>query len=95
MLPTATEFRILSALIALGESHALKLLRHDDQIKRGSVYVTLTRLKKKGFVKTRLQENPHQSGPPRPLYTITGEGQKAIDAYKATALILADNGVIA
>ena len=48
------------------------------QVAEGSIYPLLARLKKQGFVETRLVESPE--GPARKYYALTEEGRKQADA---------------
>jgi PadR family transcriptional regulator, regulatory protein PadR len=49
-------------------------------LKRGTVYITLGRMEEKGFVKSKTTAKPNHSGLPRPIYSITALGQRALDA---------------
>jgi DNA-binding PadR family transcriptional regulator len=52
-------------------------------IKRGSVYVLLSRMEAKGFVESRQEERqPGAIGLPRRLYRATPYGLKVRDAYR-------------
>jgi len=77
------------------ESLVLDLLRGRDRyglelvdaaggtLKRGSVYVILSRMEAKGFVESRQEERPAgASGLPRRLYRATEYGIKVHDAYQ-------------
>ncbi len=50
------------------------------RLKRGTVYITLGRMEEKGFVKAKTTAKPNHSGLPRPIYTITALGQRALEA---------------
>ena len=77
------------------ESLVLELLRGRDRfglelveasegrLKRGSVYVTLSRMEAKGFVESWQEDRaPGAIGLPRRLYRATGYGLKVHDAYQ-------------
>jgi DNA-binding PadR family transcriptional regulator len=49
-----------------------------EKLKRGTVYVTLGRLEEKGYVKSRTKENTTHPGIPRPIYKITGLGERVL-----------------
>jgi DNA-binding PadR family transcriptional regulator len=52
-------------------------------VKRGSVYVLLSRMESKGFVESRQEERqPGAIGLPRRLYRATPYGLKVRDAYR-------------
>jgi DNA-binding PadR family transcriptional regulator len=53
------------------------------RLKRGSVYVTLSRMETKGFVESRQEERtPGAIGLPRRMYRATAYGLKVRDAYQ-------------
>lgn len=55
----------------------------EGRLKRGSVYVTLSRMETKGFVESWQEERaPGAIGLPRRLYRATGYGLKVHDAYQ-------------
>jgi PadR family transcriptional regulator, regulatory protein PadR len=77
------------------ESLVIELLRGRDRfglelvaasagrLKRGSVYVTLSRMEAKGFVESWQEERvPGAIGLPRRIYRATGYGRKVHDAYQ-------------
>src|SRR5262245_23141199 len=70
------EMMILRMLIGAGEMYGLEMVTQSDGVlKRGSIYVMLSRLEDdKGLVESRLEELGPDAGPPRRLYTITGHG---------------------
>ena len=79
---SATEALLLD-LLGGGERFGLELVATSDgRVKRGSVYVTLTRMEAKGFVESRQEERaPGAIGLPRRLYRATTYGLKVRDAY--------------
>lgn len=86
-LPSPTEFRILSLLDEHGPSYGLQLVsKSHGGIKKGGVYVLLIRLQEKGLVvsETPIPAKKHK-GLPRPVYSITPLGRKALAAYKLLA----------
>ena len=81
--------------ISSTESLLLDMLEHRERfgleivdasggtIKRGSVYVLLSRMEAKGFVESRQEERqPGAIGLPRRLYRATPYGLKVRDAYR-------------
>lgn len=53
----------------------------NKRISRASIYVLLGRLEEKGFVKVLKDPKPAEHpGMPRPIYQLTGAGQRAVSA---------------
>ena len=88
-----TELKLPS--ISSTESHVLELLQGDERyglelveasggrLKRGTVYVTLGRMERKGFVASRQEaQSPGAIGLPRRLYKATAYGSKVLEAYQ-------------
>lgn len=82
---TATEHCILSLLGEIGEAYGLLLVEKSNGVlRRGSIYVLLSRLENRGFVKSRYVEPATgQQGPSRRLYKATDNGERALMAWKA------------
>jgi DNA-binding PadR family transcriptional regulator len=78
-----TESLILD-LLESGERVGLELVEiSGGRLKRGSIYVTLSRMEAKGFVASRQEERAAGAiGLPRRLYTATAYGLKVCDAYR-------------
>jgi DNA-binding PadR family transcriptional regulator len=71
-------------LLRDGERYGLELVDASNrQLKRGTIYVTLSRMETKGFVLSR-QEAPQAAaiGLPRRMYRVTPYGLKVHRAYK-------------
>jgi DNA-binding PadR family transcriptional regulator len=71
-------------LLRDGERYGLELVDASNRkLKRGTIYVTLSRMETKGFVVSR-QEEPHAAaiGLPRRMYRVTPYGLKVHRAYK-------------
>jgi DNA-binding PadR family transcriptional regulator len=66
------------------EMYGLGLVRDSgNRLKRGTVYVTISRMEEKGYVESRQEEpQPDTSGMPRRLYRATGYGQKVYEAWQ-------------
>jgi len=61
--------------------YGLELVKlSDGKLKRGSIYVELDRLEDKGFVKWKLKADYTHPGLPRPIYSITAHGERALAA---------------
>ena len=52
----------------------------DGQLKRGSVYVVLSRLEEKGFVESHVKSEAKHAGMPRPIYRLNAVGERALAA---------------
>ncbi len=50
------------------------------KLKRGTIYVTLGRLQEKRFVRSRVKRDSTHPGLPRPRYTVTALGERALAA---------------
>ena len=71
-------------LLSGSERYGLELVEASGgKLKRGSVYVTLSRMEDKGFVESRQEERPAGAiGLPRRLYRATSYGLKVHGAYQ-------------
>ena len=82
---------ILELLLAKGPTYGLDLVgQSGGALKRGTVYVTLSRMEAKGLVASE-QEAPHPGaiGLPRRTYRITGLGERVLQAWTALSRELA------
>lgn len=82
------------------EMYGLEIVRRSGKrLKRGTVYVTLSRLEDKGFIESR-EEAPKSDMPgmPRRLYKVTGHGQRVYallqKAREASLLLPAYSAVL-
>lgn len=81
--PTRTEMTVMQLLQEEPKGlYGLQIVEASGKtISRGSIYVLLGRLEEKGFVRsTRPSPAPGQSGLIRPIYRLTAEGRKVLDA---------------
>jgi PadR family transcriptional regulator, regulatory protein PadR len=80
---SATESFVL-ALLRDGEKYGLELVEASGgRLKRGTIYVTLGRMERKGFVTSRQEAQAAGAlGLPRRLYTATAYGLKVLEAYQ-------------
>ena len=78
---------ILELLVEHGDLYGLQLVAASHRrLKRGSVYVTLSRMVEKGFVESELGPRaPSDTGLPRPLYRPTALGKRVLRAWTALA----------
>ena len=83
---SAKEGLILDLLGRSKEMYGLELVAASgNELKRGTVYVTLARMEDKGFISSRLDDEPAPSGGlPRRLYTATACGR---ELHAARALL--------
>jgi len=67
-----------------GDKYGLELVESSGgRLKRGTIYVTLGRMERKGFVTSRQESQPPGAiGLPRRLYTATAYGLKVLEAYQ-------------
>jgi len=79
------EYQILTSIIALrGEAYGSPVKKKiEDSFSRtvsyGALYTTLMRLEKKGLVEFEIGDStPVRGGRAKKLFTVTGDGQKAI-----------------
>jgi len=79
---SGTEALIIELLEA-SERFGLELIdASEGRLKRGTIYVTLSRMEAKGFVVSRQEERPAGAiGLPRRMYRVTAYGQKVHAAY--------------
>lgn len=80
---SATESLVLE-LLRDGKQYGLELVdASKGALKRGSIYVTLSRMEGKGFVESWQEERaPGAIGLPRRMYRATAYGLKVHDAYQ-------------
>ncbi len=87
------EVKILSVLM-LGEAYGLEIIKqlnklHEKTMYLGSLYTILSRLEKKGFVKSWWgEETDERGGNRRKYYRITGSGELAIKKEQQTLINL-------
>jgi DNA-binding PadR family transcriptional regulator len=88
------EWLILGLLIG-GERYGLELVElSEGKLAKGTVYVTLNRMRLKGLVESRLEElPPDATGLPRRLYRPTGYGQRVTRAWELAGAQPAPSGV--
>lgn len=92
-LPTVSrkEALILELLAAAGDRYGLELVEASEgRLKRGTVYVTLSRMEDKGYVtSTQETKGPGSIGLPRRLYRLTALGRRAREAWAVVSKKLA------
>lgn len=79
------EFTVLNLLIGRpkSEKYGLELVAlSEGQLKRGTIYVTLSRMEDKGYIESSLEKrNMPAAGTPRRLYRATGLGERVYTAW--------------
>ena len=91
------EALILELLVARGEMYGLELVEASGgALKRGTVYVTLSRMADKGYVESRQVKEEGEAGLPRRVFQATGFGVRVLRARDLAALVMrggfADDG---
>ena len=81
------ETLILQLLVEDKAMYGLELVAASRRrLKRGTVYVTLGRMEKKGYITSRLEEAPPSAGGlPRRIYEATAFGQRVLAAWDQVA----------
>lgn len=88
-LPSGNELRVLRLLRDGGEQYGLELVEASGgKLGRAGIYVTLSRMEEKGFVKRAMPKPPElHPGMPRPRYSLTALGERA---YRAACAALSE-----
>lgn len=82
------EAEVLRLLIAKGEMYGLEMVHASSSLKRGTIYVTLSRMAEKGFVDSRQEDPADGVGPPKRVYWITGHGARVLQAWESAAAVM-------
>jgi DNA-binding PadR family transcriptional regulator len=82
---------VLELLVAHGPLFGLRIVGlSDGQLSRGTVYVTLGRMERKGLVQSEQEvPSPMAIGLPRRVYTVTALGQRVLRAWSTLTRDLA------
>jgi DNA-binding PadR family transcriptional regulator len=81
-LPSRKEMEVLELLIAGGEMYGLQMVKANSALRRGTIYVLLSRMEEKGLVTSRQEKDPEVAGMPRRIYRATGQGERAYAARR-------------
>ena len=74
---------VLELLVRNREMYGLEMVKAEPkQLKRGAIYVMLSRMDDKGFVTSRLVDDEVLPGKKRPRYSITGLGQRVLEMHE-------------
>lgn len=90
--PTRAEMRVMQILQSnTGGAYGLQIVEDSEGlVKRGSVYVLLTRLEDKGYVRVLPSKvTPENGGLPRPKYQLTAEGSRVLRTAEANGMVFA------
>ena len=87
--PTRAEMNVMQILREAPKGlYGLQVVANSDgAVGRSSVYVLLSRLQDKGFVRSKKPaSDPDYPGMPRPIYSLTAEGQRVLEAAQSIGL---------
>jgi PadR family transcriptional regulator PadR len=84
---SAKESLILELLVRQREMYGLQLVTTSKRrLKRGTVYVTLGRMEEKGYITSRLEDSPPDTGGLcRRVYQPTALGRRVLNAWTEAA----------
>lgn len=76
------EFAVLGLLVSKGEMYGLEMVKESEgNLKRGSIYVILSRMTDKGYVESKEEPREYpEIGIPRRKYRVSGLGESAYRA---------------
>jgi DNA-binding PadR family transcriptional regulator len=76
------EFAILELLVSKGEMYGLEMVKASEgNLKRGSIYVILSRMSDKGYIESREEPREYpEIGIPRRKYWASGLGERVYQA---------------
>jgi DNA-binding PadR family transcriptional regulator len=88
-LPSGNELLVLRLLRDGGAQYGLELVEASGgKLGRAGIYVTLSRMEEKGFVKRTVRKHPEpHPGIPRPRYSVTALGERS---YRAACAALSE-----
>ncbi|MBB3948445.1 DNA-binding PadR family transcriptional regulator [Rhizobium skierniewicense] len=76
---TELEMEILRLLMTGNRLYGLEMVKESERLKRGTIYVYLSRMEEKDWVKSEAEKEPSMPGLPRRRYWITGKGQRVFE----------------
>lgn len=91
---SAIEMIILKLLLDHPQAYGLQLVKASGgKLKRGTIYVTLNRMREKGYVESRRESlSPNSGLPPRRLYWVTDHGLRVLQAWETVGASLVLGG---
>src|ERR1044071_5651373 len=86
--PSGKELEVLNILRCEPRGmYGLQIVdKSNGAVSRSAIYVVLGRLEEKGFVKRVVPKSDSHPGMPRPIYSLTGDGARVVDAAASIAL---------
>ena len=83
---------ILELLCGSDERYGLEMVKAEPkQLKRGTIYVTLSRLEDQGLVESREVKPDVGRGPARRVYRITAAGKQILEASRRFNSVVVDS----
>lgn len=76
---TELEMEILRLLMKGNRLYGLEMVKESGKLKRGTIYVYLSRMEDKEWIKSEAEKEASQPGLPRRRYWITGKGQRVFE----------------
>ncbi len=90
------EFAALELLVNRGEMYGLEMVKASGGVlKRGTIYVMLSRMGDKGYVTSRQDKEEGLAGMPRRKFRVAGLGVRAYHASQAAAAIFSGTKALA
>ncbi len=90
------EHLVLAAAMRLSDAYGASIIQEIEDttgrtVKAGSLYITLERLEKKGFLRLRMGgAEPGRGGRPKRFVEVTGEGVRALAMHRGALLRIWD-----
>jgi DNA-binding PadR family transcriptional regulator len=84
------QFEVLNLLVGKQGMYGLEMVKASSQLKKATIYVHLSRMEDKKWLRSEAEQVPGQSGMARRRYFITGEGQRAYRATLAARNVMSD-----
>lgn len=75
--------------------YGLEMVKQSSKLKRATIYVHLSRMEDKGWLRSEAEKVATVSGMPRRRYFVTGEGQNTYRAANAAATAFNSFGGVA
>jgi len=88
-LPSGKELVVLEMLCGKREMYGLQMIEASEgKLKRGAIYVLLSRMEDKGYLKSWQVKEPKTPGMPKRMYKVTGLGQRAYAAWRQAQAVI-------
>lgn len=92
-VPKGQRLRMLQLLVQHGELTGGDMLDIDENLPRGTIYVTLMRLEKAKLVKSRKEAECRGPGSARRFYKITALGERATRFAEMAEVVMSGGAV--